>query len=773
VQVLPGIRFPEIINDNEEILTTSFILPDEALAEVAQPSPEDMAKIRQQLIIKNAIDSFVIVIPVYNIEKKNSPLPPLKNGETYPPLPPLRKGETKLMIENTLNSIEESLKYFQQNHPHADKFNYEIVIVDDASQDNTETIVKNLIKNKPHYRYFKHKKNRGQAAARNTGVKNSTGKAILFCDDDDLFLPEHIFSCITAINQTLPPDTQPIVRIAGNYPAAVKTAVKMQDKLHPYWHQTLVNVLVLNTCIRREAHNLIEGFPEEEVFRLCSYGNEDYAYSQWLTTFFNVVWLETETVEYIRYPGSHFDRQLLRFQEAPGKYQEAISEDDTKYLAQIEKIIEQKKQSLQQKISLSNKAQTYLDLGNQAFNKQQFKQAINYYHHSLFLNPDLIHARYNLGVTYLDQEEWEAATIILKQVTEIEPNYAEAFNNLGNIFNRQNDFNQAIKYYRQAINLRHQFPDAHFNLGMTLLQIGEFKEGWKECEWRWQRNDFFPFQCPHPQWDGSDISDKTILIHTEQGAGDSIQFIRYLPLLANKCKKVLLCCPENLITLFKTVQGIAKIYPPGDIPTSEFQTYLPLLSLPYIFDTNLENIPSVIPYLGKDLSPSSIDAKLKDLIKQNSLPNIGIVWAGSDTHKHDKHRSCSLFDFLPILKLKEFNFYSLQKGNKASEIAQLPPEINITDLSNYLGDYADTAKVISKLDLIISVDTSVAHLAGALGEPVWVLLDYNHDWRWLLNREDTPWYPTMKLFKQQTQDDWVSVFEKLTEVLNQDQIISN
>lgn len=743
VQILHNTRFPEIINDNEDILMSSFALPDEALAQVAQPSEEEIAKIHQQIILNNAIDSFVVVIPVYNLEKR----------------------KRNLVIENTLNSVEKSIANFVKNYPNSDKFNYEIIIVDDCSEDNTEILVKNLIENKPLYRYIRHRQNKGQAAARNTGVKVSQGKAIFFCDDDDLFLSEHISQCIAILNQTLPPDVTPLVRIPGNYPAAVKTGIKIKEKLHPHWYQTLVNVLPLNTCIRREAHNLIEGFPQDDVFRLCSYGNEDFAYIQFLTTFFNVVWLKTETVGYVRYQGNHFDRQLKRFQQAPGVYQEEMSEADQKYLQQIDQLIAEKIHQLKTKINLANKGQIYLDLANQTFERGELNQATYYYLHALFLNPDLIHARYNLGVTYLEMEEWEAAETVLLEVIKIEPNYAEAYNNLGNVYNRSNQYEKAIAKYRQAISLRYQLPDAHFNMGITLLQIGEFKEGWLEAEWRWQRKDFFPIKCPQPKWDGSDISDKTILIHTEQGAGDTIQFGRYLPLLAKKCRKLIFCCPDNLKTLFETVEGISKIYPAGDIPLSEFDTYCPLMSLPLFFETNLDNIPNTIPYLGQNLPPLAIDAKLENLIIHDSKPNIGIVWAGSSTHVHDRHRSCSIFDFMPLLELTEFNFYSLQKGDKASQIAQLPPEINIVDLSNYLADYADTAKAISKLDLVISVDTSVAHLTGALGEKIWVLLDKNYDWRWLTNREDSPWYPTMKLFIQDKLDDWKSVFEKIKSIM--------
>ncbi|TVQ48555.1 MAG: tetratricopeptide repeat protein [Gloeocapsa sp. DLM2.Bin57] len=501
----------------------------------------------------------------------------------------------------------------------------------------------------------------------------------------------------------------------------------------------------------------MEGFPTEEVFRLCSYGNEDYAYISWLTSCFNVVWLKDNTVEYIRYPGSHFERQLQRWQQPPGSYQETISNEDQEYLLEIEQIIKNKQQALVEKLQVSAKADYFLNLGNQAFHQGNLNKAEHYYKHSLLLNPDLLTAWYNLGVTYLEQEAIEAAEIILTKVVNLEPNHAEAYNNLGNIANKRNQLPVAVNYYRQALQRRYQFPDAHFNLGMTLLKMGELIEGWAESEWRWQREDFTPVECPQPRWQGEDLPNSNILVHTEQGAGDAIQFSRYLPLVAKKCREVILCCPENLVRLFQTIPEVSQVYTPGKIPLDIFTVYSPLMSLPHCFSTDLTNIPADIPYLGVGLENEQLRAKLSKMISNNSRTKVGIVWGGSPTHKNDRHRSSHLLDWLPVLGLEGIDFYSLQKGPQASQIAQLPPEIQLTDLSNYLGDYADTAIALDYVDLVIGVDTSVVHLAGALGKPVWTLLSYYHDWRWLCDRTDSPWYPTMRLFHQSKPKDWSEV----------------
>lgn len=417
---------------------------------------------------------------------------------------------------------------------------------------------------------------------------------------------------------------------------------------------------------------------------------------------------------------------------------------------------------LTEKILQPEDAEYLLNLGNDAYNQGNLEAAMQQYQKCLELKPDYLMARYNLGVVYLEQEQWEEGIIKLEQVIATDPNHAEAYNNLGIIFQHQHRLNQAIEYYQKAIEIRYQFPDAHFNLGMALLQMGEYPQGFAESEWRWQTNKFTPFICPQPLWDGSDLSGKTILIHTEQGSGDAIQFIRYIPLVAErKCRIILVCIPD-LMPLFATIPHIDKMIPPGDIATSEFDVYAPLMSLPHILGTTLDTIPAQIPYL--EAREQNFVSPILHSSQSNKL-KVGIVWCGSPTHKNDRNRSCQLDDFVPILNMKNIDFFSLQKVTKPTDLAKLQ-EFNLCDLSYYLRDYGDTARAIAQLDLVITVDTSVAHLAGALGKPVWTLLCYSPDWRWMLERSDTPWYPTMRLFRQSQPRDWVEVFNRVAEALN-------
>jgi hypothetical protein len=305
---------------------------------------------------------------------------------------------------------------------------------------------------------------------------------------------------------------------------------------------------------------------------------------------------------------------------------------------------------------------------------------------------------------------------------------------------------------------------------MTLLQLGDYPRGFIEYDWRWKTGQFTPFQCPHPQWDGSPIPGKTLLVHTEQGAGDAIQFARYLPLAAQRCKKIILVCRGDLIPLFSTLSGIAQIREAGTITVAEFDTYLPLLSLPRVFGTTLETIPAAAPYLDihtirrrkadiSSLSPSSPSS--------NSPPKVGIVWAGSPTYKNDRHRSCPLREWETVLRMPGIEFYSLQKGPQREELAQLPADVRLRDLDADLHDYGDTAVAVDALDLVISVDTSVAHLAGALGKSVWTLLPYVPDWRWGLEGDATPWYSTMRLWRQTRSGDWAEVMDRVAQALHE------
>ncbi len=400
--------------------------------------------------------------------------------------------------------------------------------------------------------------------------------------------------------------------------------------------------------------------------------------------------------------------------------------------------------------------------GNDAYQAGKKEDAIACYRRCLELQPDFLPARYNLGVVLGDCDRYAEAVPELQQVVAAEAAHADAYNSLGFAYSRSRRWPEAIASYERAIAIRPNFAKAHHNLGMTLLQIGEFERGWVESEWRWRTDQFEPFDCPQPLWDGSPLPDNTLLIHTEQGAGDAIQFWRYVPLAAARCQEVLFVCPEHLLRLFESVlPPNVRLQRPGELAISAFATYCPLMSLPRIFRTTLAMIPAEVPYLKAD--PTLLPLPKRD------RPRIGIVWGGSPTHGNDRHRSARLSDFLPLLQMPGYDFFSLQKGDpRVAEIAELPGNPFARVLDAQLQDFSDTAAAVSQLDLVVSVDTSVAHLAGAQGKPVWTVLSYHADWRWLQERSDSPWYPTMRLFRQAEPGNWVAAIRQVARALSEE-----
>jgi TPR repeat/Glycosyltransferase family 9 (heptosyltransferase) len=407
---------------------------------------------------------------------------------------------------------------------------------------------------------------------------------------------------------------------------------------------------------------------------------------------------------------------------------------------------------------------TYSDhwnAGNACYARGDLDAARDHFAQALAVTPDSVPARYNLGVVHRDLENWEAAWILFIDVIARDKNAAAAYNNLAIVEEQFGLYQAAETHYRQAIALKNQFPDAHFNLGMLLLRLGRWREGFVECESRWQTSRFTPFQVPHPVWNGEQLRG-TLLVHSEQGAGDAIQFVRFLPLAAQRCDQILFVCPERLHGLFDSLPGVTEMRGPGTLQYSEFAAYIPLLSLPRALGTTLESVPCQVPYLSPvgrslDLEPPPVpDARLK----------VGLVWGGSPTHQNDRHRSCALGDLGPLFDVPGIAYYSLQVGPQANELTDRGKWSGIiVDLRDRLVDFADTAAVLEQLDLTISVDTSVLHLAGALGRPVWGLLSAKTDWRWMLDREDSPWYPTLRLFRQTRLDDWHEVVSRVAAAL--------
>lgn len=402
-----------------------------------------------------------------------------------------------------------------------------------------------------------------------------------------------------------------------------------------------------------------------------------------------------------------------------------------------------------------NSVALYL-LGLIADKMGQTQEAINLLKQAIFINPTVTAFQGNLGNLLKKQGKLAEAFQCYQQVLYLDPHSIEAYNNLGNVFKAQGQLELALTYFQQAIALKPDWPTAHLGYSLTLLKKGEFLLGWQEYEWRLKNNEVSTPQLKQPRWDGTPLAGRTLLIHWEQGFGDTIQFSRYLTLLTGG--KLIFVIPSALASLLENLPQVNTIITHdqlGKEPDISYDIWIPLLSLPQHFATTLDNIPAAVPYLYPDVFKVE---QWHQRFTQNHF-KIGIVWAGNPNHQDDRNRSCSLTDFAKLAKLPHVTLFSLQTGAAANQ--PVPQEMNLVSLTPFLKDFSDTAAIIANLDLIISVDTAVAHLAGALSQPVWVLLHFNSDWRWLVAREDTPWYPTMRLFRQPTPGDWESVFNQV------------
>jgi tetratricopeptide (TPR) repeat protein len=379
---------------------------------------------------------------------------------------------------------------------------------------------------------------------------------------------------------------------------------------------------------------------------------------------------------------------------------------------------------------------------------------------ALALQPDFTEAQFNLATLYLNSGRPREAEEAYRKLLRSHPHHLQSLHNLGDALLGQQRLDDAIDLYRRALAFRGDAAMTHWNLAIALLMKGDFLEGWREYEWRWKvhagelkRPDF-----PQPAWEGEELSGRRILLYSEQGFGDSIQFVRYLPMVAERGGKIILQAPRALCPVFESLRK-AEIIPAGrDLPP--FDAHCSLVSLPRIFQTTLQSVPAKVPYLPVDPDRRACwgarvpgDGRLK----------VGLVWAGSAAQLGDEKRSISPDRFAPLGKIPRVWFCSLQKGRPA---APPPAGLEVADWTNELNDFADSAALLANLDLLITVDTSAAHLAGAIGLPVWILLQHFPDWRWMLNRDDSPWYPTARLFRQQTPGDWDGPIHRVTAALS-------
>ena len=384
---------------------------------------------------------------------------------------------------------------------------------------------------------------------------------------------------------------------------------------------------------------------------------------------------------------------------------------------------------------------------------------------ALEIDPEHLGAHGTLADILYEQDALEEAEAGYRRALEIEPDNAGTLHSLGNTLRMLGNVDEAIAFYRRAIEIRPDFGNAHFHHGLALLSAGDLARGWEEHEWRWKREpapkkkrrDF-----PQPTWDGSRLEGRTILLHAEQGLGDTIQFIRYAPMVAQRGGRVVVECRQLLMRLFKDMPGIDQLVRKGrDLPPFDVQASL--LSLPMILGTTLETIPGDVGYIRGE---GRLVDKWKDRLSGFAGRKVGLCWQGNPKFPRDKWRSIPLKYFADLLDDPSSTFVNLHKGAGEGQIGECGLEDRIVNYSAEVTSLVDTAAIIENLDLVITSDTSVAHLAGAMGKPVWILLQSVADWRWLLEREDSPWYPTMRLFRQRTRGDWRDVLARVKRALD-------
>ena len=390
--------------------------------------------------------------------------------------------------------------------------------------------------------------------------------------------------------------------------------------------------------------------------------------------------------------------------------------------------------------------------------------AVQVYQQILAVDPGLAAAHNNLGTAWEEQGNLEQALVCYRHALDLKPDYVEAHGNLGSVLWELGQFDEVAACYRQALSLKPDYAEVHTNQALLWLLTGDYTRGWPEYEWRWRRRNAPPAPFRQPLWDGSPLADKTILLHAEQGLGDTIQLVRYAPMVKERVGLVILQCQSPLMPLladFPVDHLVAEA-----TETLPFDVHLPLFSLPQVFKTTPESIPAPIPYLFA--SPRLVEDWRERLRRFVGL-KIGIAWQGNTLHHGDRCRSIPLACFAPLAQVPGVHLISLQKGKGTLQLAAVGDRFPVVDWGDSLdeaaGRFVDTAALMMNLDLVITSDTSIAHLAGALGVRVWLAVASTPDWRWLLDRPDSPWYPTMRLFRQQTRGDWQSVFDRIATAL--------
>lgn len=465
--------------------------------------------------------------------------------------------------------------------------------------------------------------------------------------------------------------------------------------------------------------------------------------------------------------------ELGQFTEALAHYDEAIRtkpdfaqahSNRGNALRQLHKVTEAIA-SYNQAISLQpQNAPAFYNRGVAYQEAGQLSAAIESYCQALALEPHNAQTHFNLGDAYHACMQLELALSSYNKATTLVPSYADAHNNRGLVLRDLGRLDEAVTSFSQAIAQDSLHADAHLNMGSTLLLNGDFQRGWELYEWRWKTkgtNQIIP-NFDKNMWMGSPaLENKTILIHGEQGLGDALQFCRYLTQLKNRGARVLLAVHHSLRALLETLDGVDAFINKGEALPS-FDYHCPLLSLPLALQTDIDSIPKSPAYLRAD--PEKV-SEWAVRLGAKTKPRIGVVWSSTSKFKGDAQRSMTFSKFQQALPHSDFQYVCLQKEIKESDLFSFSERQDVAFYGDQLHDFSDTAALVENLDLIISTCTSVPHLSGAMGKPTWVLLGHVPDWRWMLHRDDSPWYPSVKLYRQDASWQWDAVVDRVRQDL--------
>jgi tetratricopeptide (TPR) repeat protein len=446
-----------------------------------------------------------------------------------------------------------------------------------------------------------------------------------------------------------------------------------------------------------------------------------------------------------------------------------------------------------------NYPEAHTNLGTALVALKKVEEGIAHHHEALRLRPNYVEGHCNLGNAFAAQQNYPAAEQEYRESIRLRPEYPEGHHNLGTALAELGRLTEAEAAYREALRLRPDYDDACGNLATALiaqgrpadaaaiydtilkrkpddaeahmgkafsyLLIGDLPRGFREYEWRWRTREFGALPYTLPQWDGSPLGGRTILLHAEQGLGDTLFSVRYAPLVKERGGNVVLLCQKPLLKLLARCRGIDQ-FTEKDSPLPALDCHAPMMSLPGIFGTTLETVPAEVPYVFPD--PALVEQWQREF-PADRVKKIGIVWQGNPDFKGDRHRSIPLARFAPLGEVPGVRWYSLQKGHGSEQLASAPfPVITLgSRLDEKTGPFMDTAAVLRHLDLLITCDSALAHLAGALGVRTWLAAHFAPHWIWMRGRDDSPWYPTVRVFRQRTFGDWEAVFVRMAEGLRQ------